>query len=164
PYGYNKADTIATRILSLFIFFAGAQLAYSSIKILVKGSAIETPAPIAIYVTVISIIFKLVLAVFLSRTGKKAESQMLVTGAKNMQNDIFISLSVLVSLLFVVILEQPVIDRIIALIISGFIIYSFTTSFLTRSTGSMWNPLETLKQVKNMVLQKKKLKTVIPDE
>ena len=137
PYGYNKADTIATRILSLFIFFAGAQLAYSSIKILAKGSAIETPALIAIYVTVISIIFKLVLALFLSRAGKKAESQMLVTGAKNMRNDIFISLSVLVSLLFTVILEVPILDCIIALIISGFIIYSAFRIFMKSNIDLM---------------------------
>jgi cation diffusion facilitator family transporter len=137
PYGYNKADTIATRILSLIIFFAGAQLAYSSVTTLIEGTTTRVPSPIAIYVTVISIVCKLVLALFLFRTGKKAESQMLATGAKNMRNDIFISLSVLVSLFCTVIFEAPVIDRIIASVISGFIMFSAYRIFMKSNIDLM---------------------------
>ena len=32
PYGYSKADTIATKILAFIIFFAGAQLAIVSVS------------------------------------------------------------------------------------------------------------------------------------
>ncbi|MCK5136839.1 MAG: cation transporter [Bacteroidales bacterium] len=120
-YGYKKADTVATRVLSLVIFFAGAQLAYSTIKILVEGSVMKTPSPLAIYVTIISIIGKLVLTLILYQTGKKVESQMVIANAKNMRNDILISLSVLGSLLFTTLLQEPLIDRIIALVISVFI-------------------------------------------
>lgn len=121
PYGYQKADTVATKVLSFVIFFAGAQLAWSTVKILVEGSAMKTPSPVAIYVTIISIVGKLVLTQVLFRTGRNVESQMLIANAKNMRNDILISLSVLVSLLFTVLLKEPLFDRIIALLISGFI-------------------------------------------
>ena len=121
PYGYQKADTVATKVLSFVIFFAGAQLAWSTIKILVEGSAMTIPAPVAIYATIISIVGKLVLTQVLYRTGRKAESQMLIANAKNMRNDILISLSVLGSLFFTVLLKEPLIDKFIALIISGFI-------------------------------------------
>ncbi len=33
-YGYQKADTVAAKILSFVIFFAGAQLAWSSFQVL----------------------------------------------------------------------------------------------------------------------------------
>lgn len=121
PYGYKKADTVATKVLSFVIFFAGAQLAYSTIKILVEGSVMKTPSPLAIYVTIISIIGKLILTLILYRTGRKVESQMIIANAKNMRNDILISLSVLGSLLFTALLQEPLIDRIIALVISCFI-------------------------------------------
>ena len=123
PYGYKKADTVATKVLSFIIFFAGAQLAYSTIRILVAGTSMETPGKLAIWVTLISIVGKLILTLFLSRTGKKVESTMLIANARNMRNDILLSLSVLASLFFTVILKEPLIDRIIALLISLFIMY-----------------------------------------
>ncbi len=123
PYGYKKADTVATKVLSFIIFFAGAQLAYSTIRILATGTSMETPGKLAIWVTLISILGKFFLTVLLSRTGKKVESTMLIANARNMRNDILISLSVLASLIFTVVLKEPLIDRIIALLISMFIMY-----------------------------------------
>jgi cation diffusion facilitator family transporter len=123
PYGYKKADTVATKVLSFIIFFAGAQLAYSTIRVLVAGTSMETPGKLAIWVTLISIVGKLVLTILLNRTGKKVESTMLIANARNMRNDILLSLSVLASLIFTVILKEPLIDRIIALLISLFIMY-----------------------------------------
>jgi len=123
PYGYKKADTIATKVLSFIIFFAGAQLAYSTVRILVSGAPMETPGILALWVTLISIAGKLFLTLLLFRTGKKVESTMLIANAKNMRNDILLSLSVLASLLFTLILKEPIIDRIIAILISLFIMY-----------------------------------------
>ena len=37
PYGYEKADTIATKLLSFIIFFAGAQLFIATIRKLISG-------------------------------------------------------------------------------------------------------------------------------
>ena len=118
PYGYKKADTVATKVLSFIIFFAGAQLAWSTIQTLLAGSAMEIPGRLALWVTVISIPGKLILTRFLSRTGRKVESTMLIANARNMRNDILLSISVLLSLLFTEILHEPLIDRIIALLIS----------------------------------------------
>ncbi len=137
PYGYQKADTVATKVLSFVIFFAGAQLAWSTVKILVEGSAMKTPAPVAIYVTIISIAGKLFLTQILNRTGRKVESQMLIANAKNMRNDILISLSVLGSLFFTVFLKEPLIDRIIALLISGFIMVSAFRIFMKSNIDLM---------------------------
>jgi len=85
PYGYKKADTIATKVLSFIIFFAGAQLAYSTVRILISGEVLEAPGKLAIWVTLFSIAGKLFLALMLFRTGKKVESTMLIANARNMQ-------------------------------------------------------------------------------
>lgn len=137
PYGYQKADTVATKVLSFVIFFAGAQLAYSTIKVLVVGSVMEIPTSLAIWVTIISILGKLVLTLLLHRTGRSVESQMLIANARNMRNDILISLSVLVSLFFTVLLEEPLIDRIIALIISVFIMVAAFRIFMKSNIDLM---------------------------
>ncbi|NOR34314.1 MAG: cation diffusion facilitator family transporter [Bacteroidales bacterium] len=137
PYGYKKADTVATKVLSFIIFFAGAQLAYSTVRILVAGASMETPGKLAIWVTLISILGKFFLTLLLSRTGKKVESTMLIANAKNMRNDILLSLSVLASLIFTVVLKEPLIDRLIALLISLFIMYTGFKIFMKSNIDLM---------------------------
>ena len=137
PYGYKKADTVATKVLSFIIFFAGAQLAYSTVRILVAGASMETPGRLAIWVTLISILGKFFLTLLLSRTGKKVESTMLIANAKNMRNDILLSLSVLASLIFTVLLKEPLIDRLIALLISLFIMYTGFKIFMKSNIDLM---------------------------
>jgi cation diffusion facilitator family transporter len=136
-YGYQKADTVAAKILSFVIFFAGAQLAWSTTRVLIGGSVIEAPSMLAIWVTILSIAGKLILTLFLHRTGKKVDSLMLIANARNMRNDILISFSVLGSLLFSVLLQEPLIDRIIALLISVFIMVSAFRIFMKTNVDLM---------------------------
>jgi cation diffusion facilitator family transporter len=137
PYGYKKADTIATKVLSFIIFFAGAQLAYSTVRMLVSGEVLEAPGLLAIWVTLISIAGKLFLALMLFRTGKKVESTMLIANARNMRNDILLSISVLAGLLFIYILDKPLIDRIVAFLISLFIMYEGFRIFMKSNIDLM---------------------------
>lgn len=136
-YGYQKADTLAAKILSFVIFFAGTQLAWSTIRVLTSENIMQAPSKLAIWVTLISILGKLLLTSLLQRTGKKSESPMLIANARNMRNDILISLSVLASLFFTIILKEPLIDRIIALIISGFIMISAFKIFMKTNVDLM---------------------------
>jgi cation diffusion facilitator family transporter len=122
PYGYKKAETAATKILAFIIFFAGAQLLISTSKQLISGEIREMPALLAIYVTLFSIAGKIILATWQFKIGKKIDSKMIIANARNMRNDIFISLSVLIGLAFTFMLEMPVFDSIIALLVSFWII------------------------------------------
>jgi cation diffusion facilitator family transporter len=122
PYGYLKADTIATKALSFVILFAGAQLAISTITGWIEGTERILPSLLAIYVTVFSIAGKIILAVHQYRKGKQTNSEMLRANARNMQNDIFISSAVLLGLFFTFVLDLPVLDSITALFVSVWII------------------------------------------
>jgi len=118
PYGYGKADTIATKVLSFIIFFAGAQLFISTIRKIIAGGSNEAPSLLAIYVTLVSIVGKLALSYYQFRIGRKTGSEMLIANGKNMQNDVLISTSVLVGLIFVFVLKVPILDAITALLVS----------------------------------------------
>jgi len=137
PYGYKKADTVATKVLSFVIFFAGAQLAYSTLRILITGSEMELPGRLAIWVTLISILGKSFLSFYLFRTGKKVESTMLTANARNMRNDILLSISALIGLVFTLWLKEPFIDRILALLISLFIMYEGFRIFMKSNIDLM---------------------------
>jgi cation diffusion facilitator family transporter len=122
PYGYGKADTIATKALSFIIFFAGLQLLITSIKRLIEGEVTVMPSRVAIYVIVISIVGKIFLAYYQFRIGKKTDSSMLIANGKNMQNDVLISASVLIGLIFIFVLKMPILDKITALLVSFWIL------------------------------------------
>lgn len=130
PYGYEKAESIATKVLSLIIFYAGAQMLISSGEHLFSSEPREIPSTIAIYVTVFSIIGKLLLALYQYKQGKKINSSLLTANAVNMRNDVLISLGVLVGLLFTFILKLPILDAVTGLLVSLFIIRSSVSIFM----------------------------------
>lgn len=130
PYGYEKADAIASKVLSFIIFFAGAQLAIATTTALIQGTEREIPSMIAIWVTVFSILSKLLLALYLHKKGQKVASPMLMANAKNMQNDVIISGGVLTGLFFTFFLDMPLIDSLTALLVSGWIMYSAVKIFM----------------------------------
>lgn len=96
PYGYNRAEAIATKLLSFFIFFIGAQLVFTSAQDLWNGGSKHIPEVGAIVVTVISVLVKLGLSFWQMREGKSIQSKMLIANAYNMRGDILLSIGVLV--------------------------------------------------------------------
>lgn len=136
-YGYAKAESIATQILSMVIFFAGAQMFYSAVKHLFSGETRELPGMIAIYVTVASIICKLLLSWYQTSVGRKTGSSMLIANGVNMRNDVIISLSVLAGLFFSFVLKMPIFDSITALLVSCFIIRSAIKIFMDSNVELM---------------------------
>lgn len=123
PYGYERADTVATKVLSFIIFFAGAQLLTTTIRKLSSGMHDQLPSKLAIYVTLISIVGKLLLAFQQLHSGKKTGSNMLIANGKNMQNDVLISVSVLLGLVCVYVFNLPVLDTIFALAVSLWVLW-----------------------------------------
>jgi cation diffusion facilitator family transporter len=137
PYGYEKADTIATKALAFIIFFAGAQLLISTTTRIATGQVAEMPGKLAIYITIVSILGKIIMSLYLKIIGKNTSSSMLIANARNMQNDVLISSGVLLGLFFTFILELPVIDSITALIVSFWIIKVALQIFFQTNTELM---------------------------
>ena len=136
-YGYEKAEGIATKILSLVIFYAGVQMLISSIQSMFSDEVKELPATIAIYVTVFSIVGKLLLAWYQYKQGKRVNSSMLTANAVNMRNDVLISTGVLVGLIFTFVFNLPILDSVTGLLISLFIIKSGISIFMDSNVELM---------------------------
>lgn len=136
-FGYEKAESIATKILSLVIFYAGVQMLLSSVESIFSDEVKEIPSAIAIYVTVFSIAGKLLLALYQYKQGKKINSSMLTANAINMRNDVVISSGVLLGLIFTFIFKLPILDSITGLIISLFIIKSSISIFMDSNVELM---------------------------
>ena len=118
PYGHSRAETVATSVLSCVVFFAGAQLFMQSASSLWSGKTMALPSRLALVVTAVSIVGKLLLSWSQFHYGRKAGSSMLIANAKNMRADVAISASVLVGLVFTYVFSMPVLDRVTALLVS----------------------------------------------
>lgn len=129
PYGHSRAETVATKLLSFIITFAGFQLLISTINKIITGESSATIGKIAFIATLISLGGKIFLAVYKSSIGKRVKSQMLIADAKNMRNDILISSMVLISLLISLFTKTIIIDRVMAIGISLFIIKTGVSIF-----------------------------------
>lgn len=136
-YGYGKAEGIATKILSLIVFIAGIQMLISSVEAIFSDEPREIPSMIAIYVTVFSIAGKLALSWYQFRQGRRINSPMLTANAKNMRNDVIISVGVLLGLFFTFILKMPILDAVTGLVISAFIIKTGIEIFMDSNAELM---------------------------
>ena len=137
PYGHGRAETIATTVLAFAIFFAGAQLVLTTIHSLLENASRPLPLGFAIWVTLVSIIGKLLLAWNQFSVGRKTGSRMLIANGKNMRNDVLMSCTVLVGLVFTFILHLAILDSIIALVLGLWIIRSAVGIFLEANTELM---------------------------
>ena len=122
PWGHSRADTIGTVILSFVLAFAGLELCFSSIEHIMNPREKVVVSQLALIVTSVSIFVKIILAVIMFVLGKRANSSMIKANAQNMINDILISGSVLIGLILAYAIDSPLVDPIVALLVSFFII------------------------------------------
>ncbi len=137
PYGYNRAEAVATKALSFVIFFAGAQLFLSALLSLIKNEPHPLPSLLAIYITVISIVSKAGLAFYQFKIGRKIQSNMLIANAKNMRNDILISASVLIGLVFTQVFHLAILDLLTAIAVGIWIMKAGFDIFMESSRELM---------------------------
>ncbi len=141
PYGYDKADTIASKLLAFLIFFAGAQLAIATFQRITSGEEGIIPNPVAAVVVIISIAGKQLLARYLRKTGKNIDSPMLLANAKNMQNDVIISIAVLLGLVFTHVFNYPLLDVLTAFAVSIWIMI-VAIKIIIRSSRELMDGLD----------------------
>lgn len=137
PWGHGRAETLSTKLLSFFIFFAGSQLAISALKQIFSGEERGLPKSIALWITLVSVAGKIFLALYKFRMGKKSESRLLIADAVNMRNDIFLSLSVFVGIGLSLWFQMPILDSITSLILSVFILKSAYGIFMETNAELM---------------------------
>ncbi len=129
PWGHGRAETVATMFLAFLIFFAGIELGVSAVKNIVSGTHAIENSLFAVMAAAISIAGKSFLALSQIYLSKKSGSSILKANAVNMKNDIFISTGVLIGICASVAFKMPLLDPILALLISICVIKSSVEIF-----------------------------------
>jgi len=100
PYGHQKYETFATLGIGLLLLFTSWQVLQNIGHRLLEGSTPEV-TPLSFSVMAITIIVNIVITTYESRWGRTLNSSILLADAEHTRSDIFVSLSVLVSLIAV---------------------------------------------------------------
>jgi cation diffusion facilitator family transporter len=137
PWGHGRAETVATALLSMILFFAGGQLILSASLRLIQGSIPGIPGRAALVVTVLSIVGKIFLSWSQYIFGKRAGSAMLTANAKNMLGDVITSAGVLVGLECSMVFNIGAIDLITAILVGIWVIKNAIGIFLEANTELM---------------------------
>ncbi len=122
PYGHHRADPLIARLLAFFVLFIGAQLLLTTIKKFINQETLVVPSILAIVVTIVSIISKIILSRYLHHEGKQTKSSMLIANAKNITGDILISTSVLIGLIGSIFFKMPLIDLLFGFLVALWVI------------------------------------------
>jgi len=162
PYGHERAETIATKVVSMIIFFAGGQLTITSIQRLFQGIPEIKYMGIIILISSISIATKYFLFKYKYNIGKSIDSSVFIADAYNMRNDILISLSVLSGMLVIYFTGLVIVDTILGIFVSAVVIKNAVELFLESSQELMdgidqksdvykqlFDALKNLKEIKN---------------
>src|SRR5690554_5558872 len=123
PYGHHKYETLAGLFIAVILFFAAGKVIFDAVK-----RFIEPIVPGITIESLIALIFTLVVNIIVSvveyRKGKEFNSQILISDSMHTRSDIFISLGVLITLAGIRLGLPSIIDPVVSLVVSGFIIHA----------------------------------------
>ncbi|HYF92743.1 MAG TPA: cation diffusion facilitator family transporter [Symbiobacteriaceae bacterium] len=137
PYGHEKAEPVAAKIVGLIVAFAGAMVALGAYQALRAGRA-EPIGTLAAWVTGISIIVKELLARHLIGVAQQTENEALLADAANQRTDVLASAAALAGALggrF----GMPTLDPIMGLVVSALIL-RMGLGLYWRSVGNLMDP------------------------
>jgi cation diffusion facilitator family transporter len=137
PWGHGRAETTATMALSFLIFFAGSQLAVSSIHELIDRTYRTQVSFYAILAALISICGKSLLTVSQHILGTKSGSTMIKANAQNMKGDIVMSAGVLAGIGAARVFNCPLLDPVTAILVSAWVIKNAAKIFMEMNTELM---------------------------
>ena len=96
PLGYGRVEYLSSMIIALIILYAGISAGIESVKKIITPEAPDYSATSLIIIAV-AVVVKIVLGTYVSRVGKKVNSDSLAASGKDALMDSIISASVLVA-------------------------------------------------------------------
>lgn len=152
PYGHRKFETLATIAIVVLIFVAGIEILREAYHRLESSGAPEVTA-LSFVVMALTLFVNFRVMTYETKMGHELKSDFLLADALHTKTDIYISLSVIISLIASK-MGYPIVDIIAAIIITvfiarmGFSILKSATAVLTDS--AIIDPAE-IKNIANSV-------------
>lgn len=122
PYGHWKYETVAAIIIAAMIFLTGIEIIESAIERFIAPTTPEVTV-VSFIIVIGTIIINFITTIYEERRGKALDSSILLADALHTRSDIFVSASVLVSFIGIL-LGFPIVDPIIAVFVAVMIFHT----------------------------------------
>jgi cation diffusion facilitator family transporter len=119
PYGHQKYETVASIFIALLLIFVGVEIFRNALNRFLTPGTPEVTV-ISFLVILVTMCTNYLVTQYEYDKGESLRSQVLIADSMHTKSDIYVSLSVLVSLVAIT-LGFPLMDPLIALLISFFI-------------------------------------------
>lgn len=116
PYGHHRAESITSKLLSIILAVTAIGIGNEAIKILRSGDIIP-PKSIAVYIALISVVFKEAMYQYTVRIGKKVRSSAVIADAWNHRSDALSSIATVIGISGAI-LGFPFMDPIAGIVVS----------------------------------------------
>lgn len=115
PYGHQKVETLSTIFISILLFLVSYEIiigAYGKFR-----NPIEPDINIGSFIVmIVTLAINLFVVRYETKQGEKLKSSILISDAKHTQSDVYVSLSVIVSLIAIK-LGFPIVDSLVSIFI-----------------------------------------------
>lgn len=123
PYGHGKIEFVSAALEGSMIAMAGVLIFYKSISNLITPQALHQIDWGILLITITAVVNYLVGALCI-RTGKRNSSVALVASGKHLQSDTYSTIGILVGLTLIYFTKIYWIDSVVAMLVSGLIMYT----------------------------------------
>ena len=121
PFGHGKVENVSGTIEAVLIFVAAIFIIYQAINRIIAGASVEYLS-IGIAVMAISVVVNIIVSRHLLRIARDADSIALEADARHLTADVYTSLGVMAGLVVVQVTGLNILDPIIAIGVSIFIL------------------------------------------
>lgn len=123
PYGHGKFETLAGLFIGAMLFLIGAKIVVDAV-----GRFLNPVEPNITVESLLILLITLVINILISsyeyRQGKKLNSSILISDSMHTRSDIYVTLGVLVTLIFIRLGFSPIIDPITSLVVAALILHA----------------------------------------
>lgn len=117
PYGHRRFETIAALAIGAFLLVTAWEITGSALDRLSGGGEAPELSPLTFAVMIGTLAVNLFVTTYEGRAGRRLNSELLIADATHTRTDVFVSISVLVSMAAVVLFGWTWADTVAALII-----------------------------------------------
>lgn len=129
PYGHKKFETMASLIICVVLTFIAYNIVVKSISKISNPSIMEISFQ-SLIILIGTVVINIVVATYEKKKGQEYNSSFLIADSIHTKSDVFISIGVITTLICIKIGIPPVIDIIVSLVVSLFILYAAYEIFI----------------------------------
>lgn len=120
PFGYGRTEYLGTLLIAVLILYAGVTAFVEAVKSIINPETAEYSA-VTLAIVIVAIFAKVALTIYITRVGKKVNSDSLIAAGKESTGDIAISIAT-VAAAFIYIITDLSVEAYLAAGIALFII------------------------------------------